>query len=182
MVLQPGPDEGFDAIVWNISPDQNYTHFPEFNSLAWTYQSIPCFIRGYIKFDLASISTDKNISRAQLYLFGIESTAHGMHESLTGANHSVLCRVSEPWQEETLSWSNMPSFDLSGAVLLDSCNTLKDYVIDVTNHVRDMVENPDENFGWIIKQQNEVYYRKMIFASSDHENEAVRPKLVIEME
>lgn len=182
MLLQPGPDEGFDAIVWNIAPDQTYANFPEFNSLAWTYETAPCYMRGYIKFDLSGISTDRTIKNAELHLFGIQSEAHGSHQSLTGPNYSVLCRITESWDDETLTWSNMPTFDDDDATLLDSCNSIQDFVIDVTDHVADMVQNPEENFGWVLKQENEAFYRKMIFASSNYENEALRPKLVIEME
>lgn len=180
--LQPGPDDGIDAVVWNIAPEMTYPHYPELNSLAWTYHSNPCFMWGYIKFDLSDISPDKNLSRAVLYLSGCESASNGSSESLTGANYSVLCRITESWEPETVSWSNQPSFETTGAVLIDSCNTIENYAIDVTAHVREMIQNPAANFGWILKQQNETYYRKMVFASSDHEDEALRPKLVIEME
>jgi hypothetical protein len=182
LVLQPGPDDGIDAVVWNISPDMTYPHYPELNSLAWTYQLTPCFMWGFLKFDLSEISSDKNINRAELYLYGFESTNNGASSSLTGANHSILCRITESWEPETVSWSNQPSFVTTNAVLIDSCNTIENYVIDVTEHVRDMVQNPSANYGWILKQQNEAFYRKMIFASSDHENEALRPKLVIEID
>jgi hypothetical protein len=182
LVLQPGPDDGIDAVVWNINPDMTYPGYPELNSLAWTYHTVPCFMWGFLKFDMSEISPDKTINRAELYLYGIESENNGASESLTGANHSILCRITESWEPETVSWSNQPSFVATGAVVIDSCNTVENYVIDVTEHVRDMVQNPSANYGWMLKLQNEGFYRKMIFASSNHENEALRPKLVIEIE
>ena len=48
------------------------------------------------------------------------------------------------------------------------------------NLIEDMVANPLESHGFMYRLQNEDHYRAMIFASSDHEDSDLHPKLEIE--
>jgi hypothetical protein len=58
-------------------------------------------------------------------------------------------------------------------------NPHQDYVMDVTSMVQDMVTNPSSNYGFMLQLINEQYYRCMLFASSDHANANLHPKLEI---
>lgn len=43
----------------------------------------------------------------------------------------------------------------------------------------DMLNDPANSFGFMLRQQNETYYRSLLFASSDMSNPLLRPKLTI---
>ena len=179
IVFQPGPDDGTDALIWNLDPDVPRGDMLEFDACAWTYSGELTITRSLIKFNLSAFPSETEIKEAKLYLFGFLSPVNGASSSLTKPNYTLLCRITSPWEEQTVTWNNQPSLDLSDAILLDSCNVKTDYVIDVTEHVRTMAENPSGNYGWMLKLQEETYYRCMNFASSDNEDAAIRPKLVI---
>lgn len=178
LVFQPGPEDGNDALIWNLSPSIPRGNSVEFSACTWTNLGRLTILRSLIKFDLSSLHTP--ISEAKLYLYGYMSTSNGPSESLTQPNFSLLSRVTSAWDEQTVTWNNQPSFDLSDAIMLDSCNTITDYEIDVTAHVNQFIQEPSQNYGWILTMVDEVnWYQRIIFASSDNENPALRPKLVL---
>jgi hypothetical protein len=51
--------------------------------------------------------------------------------------------------------------------------------LDVTNLVRDHIINPGSSFGYLLKLKTETPFRLLTFASSDHPNPALHPKLEI---
>lgn len=51
--------------------------------------------------------------------------------------------------------------------------------MDVTQLVRDYFLDRDKGFGLLLKLQNESPYKVLLFASSDHPNQQLRPKLVV---
>jgi hypothetical protein len=42
-----------------------------------------------------------------------------------------------------------------------------------------MVKQPANNYGFMIKLQNEEHYRALMFASSNHKNPQLRPTLKV---
>ena len=180
IILQSGSSKCIDAYIWNLAPDATLENYFENSAIAWTNAGRLTITRALMKFDLTVIRPETDIHKAEFYLYGYESPVNGTSESLTKPNYALLCRVTSPWQEHSVTWNNQPSFDISDAVLLDSCNIKTDYVIDVTEHVRSMIQNPSENYGWILKMQEESYYRRMILGNSDNEDPSIWPKLVIE--
>jgi hypothetical protein len=67
----------------------------------------------------------------------------------------------------------------NAATLPQDVNPNEDYVIDVTAMVQGMVTNPSSNYGFMLQLITEQYYRILVFASSDHPNAALHPKLEI---
>jgi hypothetical protein len=51
--------------------------------------------------------------------------------------------------------------------------------MDVTNLIQDVMADPSNSFGFLLKLKNETPYRLLAFASSDHPNESLHPKLEI---
>ncbi len=179
LVLQPGSEEGMDAVIWNLDPNVNRGAYNDISAIAWTNGGAFTNMRSLIKFDLTSIPIDEEIDQAKLFLYGYLSKANGTSESLSGANYTLLCPITSGWDEMSVTWNTQPTFDKNRAILLDSCNTITDYEIDVTEHIQDIVNGTYENNGWMLILETEETYRRMIFASSDYELEEKRPKLVI---
>ncbi|MDA3816648.1 MAG: DNRLRE domain-containing protein, partial [Prolixibacteraceae bacterium] len=114
-------------------------------------------------------------------LFAYDSPANGSHSTMDGSNEAILCRITSPWEENTVTWNNQPSVTTQNQVILPESNSSnQDYLyIDVTNLVMDMLDDPDNSHGFLLKLVIEEHYRSLIFASSDNDNPALHPKLEI---
>jgi hypothetical protein len=182
--LQPDGITGKDALLHGLSSEvnNNYGGNTQLAATAWTFNGVPGVVRSLIEFNLTSIPINSIIDSAKLSLYAIDySTGLGQHSTLSGSNDCWLERVTSSWNESTVTWNTQPTITTQGIVSLPaSTSATQDYLnINVTAIVQDMVTNPSTNFGFMLKLQNENYYRNMNFCSSDHTNPALRPKLTI---
>ena len=181
IILQPKHNKGKDSFIYDFKSTQNYGEHPEFSSISWTNGGTPVNARGLLEFDLSSIPHGATINSAKLSLYSFDSPSNGSHSTLSGSNESVLNRLTSSWDENTVNWSNQPSFTIQNQVILaESTNEIQNYLdIDVTSLVQDMVDNPNNSFGFLLKLVTEDYYRAMIFASSDNTDSSLHPKLEV---
>jgi hypothetical protein len=181
--LQPGPATGKDAPVCNCIPcgyiNSNYGNDHDLMAIAWTNNGNQSNGRALLEFDLTNIPSGATITNAMLSLYHNPTSNNQGHSSLTNSNASYLQRVTQAWNEQTVTWNNQPSTtSLNQITLAQSTFTNQDYLnIDVTAHIQDMVTNPANNHGFMLRLQNETQYCSMLFATSDHTNAAVHPKL-----
>jgi hypothetical protein len=176
LVLQPGSASGKDAYIEDYPnySDLNFGSSVSLVAVAWTAQGIPYVTRSLIEFDLSAIPPNSTILSAQLSLYG-----EGQHSALSGSNEGLIERVTAPWDESTVTWNNQPPVTTQNSVLLPASSSVaQDYTdIDVTDLINDMITG--NNFGMLIRLNNESYYRALDFCSSDHADSTKRPKLVI---
>jgi hypothetical protein len=181
LLLQPGPDEGKDALI-DSRTDVSKTNFgftSDFASWSWTNSSQYTIARSLIQFDLSKFPKGALVSSASLSLFC--NTSSGIPQLHSGLNESYLQKVINPWNENTVSWFNQPKSTDKKQVLLSTSDYFnQDYLnIDVTELITDMVNQPDSNFGFMLKLKNEQTYRSLILASSDHADSTKWPRLKI---
>ncbi|NNK81247.1 MAG: DNRLRE domain-containing protein [Flavobacteriales bacterium] len=184
VTLKPG-SEGHDAYLRSIGPDVNYGNHYDLLAHAWTHSGSPVTVRAVFKFDLSSLPPDINIIDAQLSLFSIQSeNSNGTHSTLSGSNEARLFLVSEPWDEQTVTWADQPSIIIDAFVPLpESQFSIEDYTgLDVTEFVQQWVDSPEDNHGFRFQLEDETFYRRMLFASSDHPNSDKHPELGITYE
>jgi len=178
LVLQPGPTNGIDAAVRTDQPNQNYGDGSDFIANAWTAQGNFFIMRSLIRFDLTPIPTNATILKAILKLSTNLETSHYQMDS--GSNPSYFLRVLTNWDENQVTWNNQPSASMDNPVIVpQSTSNTETYYLDLTNHVQDMVSNPESNFGWLFRQQTEEEFRCLVFASSDHHMVSWRPELTV---
>ncbi len=184
ITIQPDAEEGKDAVLHGLDSevDKNFGENPQFIANAWTFSGREGIIRSVIDFDFSAIPNGAMINSAYLSLYAWDSTGgFEQHSTLSGSNACLLQRVVSEWSEEEVTWNTQPSTTPINEVLLPESNSsTQDYLdIDVLDLVKDMVENPSSSFGFLISLEDESYYRRMNFASSDHPNAALHPKLEI---
>ncbi len=178
IILRPGP-EGKDALCHTILPDNNYGNIQMFKSMAWTHWGEPGRHRSMIEFDLSMIPPDAIILQASLSLYF--ATFEITYVPHTGDNDSYLLRITEPWEEDEVTWNNQPATTMENMVILpQSTDPEQDYPdIDVTDQIQLMVSEPENNHGFMLQLITEVHYRSLMFASGDCENPDKRPMLEI---
>jgi gliding motility-associated-like protein len=184
ITLQPSAVAGKDAMLDSYYPTTNFGTTSESNTLAWTISSNPFVLRSLIQFDLTSIPTCVYIQAAVLYLYNNPNSQHaflnGEHSHLSGTNQSWVRRVTSPWTESTVTWNTQPTSTTSAqAMIPEDVMPNEDYSISVTNIVQDMVDFPALSHGFMLQLDTEQIYRALLFASSDHPNAALHPKLVV---
>jgi hypothetical protein len=183
LTLQPNASLGKDAFISSNVPNGGQGTSPEFNAAAWTIFGSPLAIRGLIDFDLSSLPAGATIQSATLTLYNNPNSqngnANGQHVNSSGSNESVLQRITSPWTED-VAWSNQPTTTTQNEVtLLQNTNPNQNYVLDVKNLVEDIIANPSNGFGFLLKLKTETPFRLLAFASSDHPNPLLHPKLQI---
>ncbi len=98
---------------------------------------------------------------------------------MSGSDAGWVERIISPWQE-SVTWNNQPSVTTANQVALpQDTNSHQDYTANVTALVQEMLNNPATSFGFRISLQTEQYYRALLFASSDHPNSNLHPKIGI---
>jgi len=182
--LQPDGENGNDACVFSSDFLNNKNIDHSLVSLVWSDNDELVLGRSYINFDLSQINSEHTITYAELSLFHDPDSEIEGHVNNGESNELILCRVVEDWSENTINWDNQPGVSEMNQVLVTSSNiSNQDYLdIDVTKLVVDMISEPETSFGFSIKLADELrqdYNRNVVFASSNHANENLHPKLVV---
>ena len=181
ITLQPGPDEGKDAYISNYYEylDLNFGDYPNLFATAWTAYGYSFVTRSVFEFDLSVIPPGAEILDAKLSLYWANNSSNQIYNH--GENQTYLRRITTPWEEYQITWNNQPATTTQNQVILKSSTSpTQDYEdIGVRPLIEDILQNPDESFGFMIKLAVEVPLTSMLFASSDFEDPSHRPKLVI---
>ncbi|MVT12608.1 DNRLRE domain-containing protein [Chitinophaga tropicalis] len=180
-ILVQRPEKGMDTYVHEYHPNRNFNWDTKIAVMAWTFSGTPGNCRGLIRFDLSSIPVRAKVTKAELYLYHVTDQGNNpQHSQLSGANAGYLMQVSSSWSADSVTWSNQPAvISESQVVLPASTSETQDYVVDVTAMVSNMVKQPANNNGFMIRLQNEDYYRALMFASSNHKNLELHPTLKV---
>jgi len=159
----------------------------EITMFTWTANSIglPLYNgRTFIKYDVTNIPKNAIINNAKLYLFAKKTGAlNGLSGSPTfGTANSVLMqKIVSPWNAINLNFSNIPAIDSnSQQELAQSSNTAQDYTVDMTNFVQDWVNDPNSNYGVMMRMKTENNpYNSMVFESAQSPDSNRRARVEI---
>ncbi len=186
ITLQPDGAAGKDAEIFSCVPcgypNGNHGSKQEFDAIGWTNGGASSNVRSLIQFNLSAIPANATITDARFSLFFNPNDPEGKHfNTFFTPNTSYLRRITSAWDEYVVTWNNQPSTTTTNQVSLaaTTSSTQNFLNINIKNFVQYWVSNPSQNFGMLFRLQTEAKYRKLIFASSDNPNAALRPKLVI---
>ena len=178
LVLQPGPEEGKDAVVASIIPDQNRGLSSTSSPYAWTQDGKVNIVRPLIDFNIKNfIQKGTIIKKATLYLF---YAPYGISDKHEGSNEFYIKRIIAPWDELTVTWDNQPATTNEGAIFVPkSISQYQDYEIDITSLIQEIINKPESSYGIMMQLLYENPYNRAMFASSDYPDSTKHPKLVI---
>jgi hypothetical protein len=188
--FQPGNticDDGKDALIGDCIPcgypDLNLGDHQDMLAASWTLSGNTSNVRALLGFDLSSIPANTTITSATLSLYHNPNSASGNtgHSQIDGSNEAWLQRITSSWNESTVTWNTQPTTSTRNQVIVPaSTSNSQNYLnIDVAALVQDMIDDPQTSFGFMLRLQTESPKRSLLFASSDHPNAALHPKLDI---
>jgi hypothetical protein len=188
-VLQPGPDAGKDAMVSNLEPEKNFGAHKFFEA---TFQSEPVLTvmrlnRSLIEFrfpqTFAPIFIKKVILRLSYEVPLPWDSTIFVGTSASNFIGGVLQQVVEPWEENLVTWNKTPKTIESNQVFISPFIKNANFIdIDVTRiFVQPANTDPAvyQNFGMLFKLVPEDKWPGFRFASSDHPEAVLRPKLTV---
>jgi hypothetical protein len=172
-----------DVQVWSNDPTGEVDRGTNRRDLViyeWTAQGIPTTKYCLIEFDLSNIPINSKIDSAFISFYYDSGSIDPGHSTEAGSNEFYIYRLLGEW-EETVSWNDVPSYSESNKVLVAASNNSDQNYIDinVTDLVRDIIDGPDPNYGFLLKLRFTEYYRSVIIASSEHPNAELHPVLRI---
>lgn len=162
----------------------NYRNYPRISSTAWTASGYKTYWRNILKFNLTDIPTNTHILEARLILQSdpnvTSSSAYNGNSQLSGSNAFYLEEITSSWDPSTVTWNTQPSTTTSNRIWIGpSESTTENISIDISDFVVDWVQNPSANYGMLMKLENEVYYRSRNYASTNHSDSTLHPKIQI---
>lgn len=166
------------------SENTNYSTFKRVSMRAWTDSGSPMFNRTVMRFILDEIPVGSQVTSAKLFLYSdpletSSSSAEG-NSQLSGSNAFYIESITEPWNDLTVTWNNQPLSTTDNRILVPaSTSPTENIQIDLTAMVQTWVNTPNSNFGIKMFLQTETYYRARNYGSMEHENTAIRPRLVV---
>ncbi len=189
LVLQPDATSGKDAMIWRLSStgtshgdvnNANFGNIRDYQANEWTWSGVEGARKSLMDFDLSSFNAQTQIVSATLYLYGNPTSGDDGHSNLSGSNACLLQRITSPWNEQTVTWNTRPAVSTQNEVTIAATTSkYQDQVIDVTQLVQDMVNDPANSHGMMISLADTNHFRRVVYASSDHADPNRRPKLVI---
>lgn len=180
ITLQPDALDGKDAVLWSTNPSNNYSTSQSLTIATWTNGGNLTNKRIILEFDYSSVPAGATIDNATLYLYYDETNTAESVDYHEGANEMYVQRVTEAWDDATVTWSNQPATTTLNQITTSATSTgTQDYTLNVTDLVNDMITNG--NYGFLVKMVDEVNpYAIVLLSSCDHPTSANHPKLVIE--
>ncbi|MEQ9064071.1 MAG: DNRLRE domain-containing protein, partial [Vicingaceae bacterium] len=159
-----------DAVIDFLNPSNNYGNSDFIEAESW--DNPPSTKRSLIQFGLSTVPSGAYIYSADLILDGIG------HDNGTGSNSFKLQRITEAWNESTVSWDLKPATTpVDEVILSQSSSNDQDYIIDIKHHVKDWLEGSNNN-GFMLRLDQETPTALIQFASSDNVG-AETPKIRI---
>jgi len=153
----------------------------EFAGCAWTSGGTPMNTRGIFKFDLSAIPANATILSAKLSLYSHPAPILGNFvDANFGSNNALyLERVTASWNPATVTWQTQPPTDIANQIPIP--HTTASFLDLVDMEVKTLVSpmTATNNFGFVIRLQNETFYNIRVFCSSRYTNATKHPKLVI---
>ncbi len=170
MTLPLEPSNGQDGYMFKGNPDTNFNSSELIIGYGFGLNDI---LRSFLQFDLSTVPANATIVSADLKLFQYESI--NMEGLIIGVH-----QVKEPWSENTLTWTNQPSYDAApeDTILRDPSENIW-ISWDITLLMQGWVDGSIANYGVILKDEVKVIASIECHASEYDSDITLRPKLEI---
>jgi len=191
LVLQPGPEDGKDAMISNLEADKNFGDHKYFET---TFLSEPVLTvmrsnRSLIWFNLNALPKSAVIRKVVLHLmydipipFDPSVFSTSADPAFPGWCGAVLQSIAEPWDEHTVTWNTQPKTDATNQVYISPFIKNANFLdVDVTRLYVPSAAIPEgaRTQGMFFRLWPAERFPGFRFASSDYPDATMRPKLSI---
>lgn len=179
ITLNPSTVEVQDAPISLLNPNSNFGSLNEMHVYSWTVQGVLNINRVLVNFDLSALPPQSSILNAWMILYYKPSNGAFLTEH-SGQNNFLVQRVISEWKEETVTWNTQPS--VTSQNMVEVPPTIAPYqntVIDVTDLVQDMMDDPLNSYGFMLRFAEEFPYKVCLYASGDHADISLHPELIV---
>ncbi|MBN1187849.1 MAG: T9SS type A sorting domain-containing protein [Bacteroidales bacterium] len=183
MSLRPG---------YGYVKDYNYGTYPMIKAEEWTSSGYRTNTKSVFQFDLSMYPVASTlIKSAYLSLYANDPQPSDAYKQMSNlstnnsgykSNACTLKRIVQEWDENTVTYSTEPQTTNLHAEYMPVSETYTESYLnfDVSRLVEDMIKYPDASHGFMMELFDETKYARMTFASSDHTNSSLHPRLSIE--
>jgi hypothetical protein len=189
LVLQPGPEDGKDAMISNLEGDKNFGDYKYFEAtyLSESVLTVMRSNRSLIWFNLNAIPKSAIIKKVTLQLwYNLPIPFDPVYltdiDPATGLCRygGVLQQIVEPWEEYKVTWNTQPKSIEANQVFISPFNLNVNFItVDVTRLFIPLMEVAAPNYGMFFKLWPVERFPGFRFASSDFADATMRPKLTI---
>ncbi|MDX2415368.1 MAG: DNRLRE domain-containing protein [Bacteroidales bacterium] len=192
LVLQPGPEEGKDAMISNLEPDKNFGDHKYFEAtfLSESPLTVMRSNRSLISFDRNSIPKSATVRYVSLRLFYDLPVPWDTIVYSTGPTPinegilwygAVLQNIIEPWEEDKVTWNNQPESITNSQVYISPFIRNVNFIdLNVTGlFFQSSASSSIQDFEMLFKLYPTEIFPGFRFVSSDYEIEYMRPSLTI---
>ena len=187
--LQPGPEDGMDAMISNLEPDRNFGDHKYFEATFLT-EPVLTVMRSnisLISFDMGALPKSAIIQKVTLRLLydlpiPFDSTFMNTDPSTGMAFYgAVLQQIIEPWDEHKVTWNNQPkTIEMNQVFLYPFIRNSNIIELDVTGIFVNPAADMLPNYGLLFRLWPKDEFPGFRFASSDYAEASMRPKLIIQ--
>ncbi len=191
LVLQPGPDDGKDAMISNLEPDKNFGDHKYFEA---TYLSEPVLTvmrsnRSLISFNLNALPKSAVIRKVVLHLSYDIPVPFDPDLFSTATDHTVptwcgavLQQITEQWDEHTVTWNKQPrTTEINQVYISPFIRNVNFLDVDVTRLYVPTATFPEDarKNGMLFRLWPAERFPGFRFTSGDYPEAAMRPKLIV---
>lgn len=189
LVLQPGPEEGKDAMISNLEPEKNFGDYKYFEATFLTEPILTVMRsnRSLVFFKLDSLPASASIKKVTLQLsYELPVPFDNTYVTDTYPTPGVvwyggvLQQIAEPWEEYTVTWNKQPKTIETNQVFVPPFIRNVNFIeVDVTRLFAPVNDVATPNYGMLFKLWPDEKFPGFRFASSDFAEPKMRPKLTI---
>ncbi len=181
-------DLGQDAFISSAFPSLNFGDNHHLFIKSENTFPTNTYYRSLLKFDLSDIPAGVQILDANIRFFYSALQNQPSNVGLDGEeipqNEFYLRRITSNWEETTLNWENQPNYTREQEILVNPVVSEIDNILDVdiSELLQTIINNPAENFGFILMLKTEQGDRSVTYASSDADGVSGTQSPVISIE
>jgi hypothetical protein len=189
LVLQPGPEDGKDAMVSNLDPDKNFGNHKYFEAtfLPEPVLTVMRVNRSMIWFNMNQLPKSAVIRKVTLQLFYDVPIPWDSTILITDSNSTgvvpiggVLQQITSAWEEDKVTWNTQPTTIETNQIFIPPfVRNVNFIVVDVTRLYLQAGQINTPFTGMMFKLWPTEKFPGFRFASSDFPEPAMRPKLSI---
>lgn len=168
-----------DANVASNYPESNFGDAESLNLYYWTNGGVPGYKHVFIRFDYEGYSAE-DIEEATLVLSHNPTDSSESFDMHTGDNAVEMYRVSNGWDESTITWDNKPEVYDNSISIAPSIVGDQSIEVDITDWVKLELGGETTTYGYMLKiHDDSEIYSGWILSSKENQNPNLWPTVQI---